>query len=184
MKTQIKFPLVIGKVKSNIRAAVAVVIAIFVALLMTGFGYQPIWITIMIAIVAILLFVPFSNSDYWMINEHNIEAHRYSDLMLDKAIQILLNRNSSTIYEYKDIQSITINYVNKQHFSGLDINPDMFTLVIKISDGVETVSISKNAVDDLPMLTEFWSDQGIVISDERHVIDAIKSHKNLYSAMH
>ncbi len=128
--------IVIGKpVKINhvlIGAAAIVILSLFV----TGFGYLPWWVFLIVLILGIFITLPTCFNSYWRINEEEVKITSYSNNDAVKLMQLLgLHKKDEQVIKLANIENAEIIYKKNIRISPVDFNPDYLNLYLDTKDG-------------------------------------------------
>jgi len=164
------------------RVLLSIIFVVFVSLFVSGFGYQPLWVFIIVMLLGLFLTLPACFQDYWIINDDSIEIVSFSKNMLVKFGQLLnsVSRNKRVI-EYKEINSVELIYAKRGRISPFDINPDYFKIKFQLKNSeVISLNIDNDLADNLANFTEKLSNMGIKIIDQQNILQLISKDENLY----
>lgn len=128
--------IVIGKpVKIShvlIGAAAIVILSLFV----TGFGYLPWWVFLIVLILGIFITLPTCFNSYWGINKEKVKITSYSNNDSIKLMQLLgLHKKDEQVVKLSNIENAKIAYKKNIRISPVDFNTDYLNLYLKTKDG-------------------------------------------------
>lgn len=160
------------KIGQNITVS-KVIIFLLVCLLMTlfftGFGYQPIWVSVLVYLITCgtLFSVVFSQyvafySDYILVHKENVK------------VQI----------EYDAIQCVALTYVKRNRQSPFDINPDFIYMDVQYNNELMRLDLSHISTKKLRHILLLLMSKKVTVNSNELLIQAILSESNLYQAIH
>ncbi|MDO4775686.1 MAG: hypothetical protein Q4A10_07715 [Aerococcaceae bacterium] len=142
-------------------------------LLLTGFGYQPLWLGVAIYIVG-------AATTFSLVFDTCIEFS--DDYMLVKAKKL---PNQLTKVHYQDVQYAQLKYVGRQRYSPFDINPDSVFLDIYTQSGEPLrVDVSDMTNQQLKEMLMFLIYKQVTIKESEQVLSALLLNKSLYELAH
>lgn len=80
---------IVGKPVKVSHVLLGVILVVLLSLFVTGFGYLPWWIFLIVLILGIFITLPTCFSSYWSINKNRIKIIIYSDKDPIKLMQLL-----------------------------------------------------------------------------------------------
>jgi len=184
-----KKPLQVGRKFNWKKCLTFMVIWLFISLLFTGFGYQPLWIFVIVFLLGPFIVLPATVDDYWIITNNSIIAKNYSTNDLNKLIEIFTGNPQTTTIKYQQIKQIEILYINRKRTSPFDINPDQFYLNVNTStanfklDLNSASALNSTSNDFLPKFVSFLERKNVSIVDEKHIINCIIQGKSLFETL-
>lgn len=184
----LKKPFVMGKKTSIFRVIVFLISWLFISLFLTGFGYQPFIMLLIIFTVGVIFVLPIIIDDYWILDKKGIYIQKYpisSLKRLKKIMKILRSNNGNIFVLYSDMRMFELNYTKKNRFSPFDINPDYFYIKITTFKGEEyNLKVLPNFVHYLPQIVSYLDKKNIMILDDSNIVEAILKKENLFEYMH
>ncbi|ETY73602.1 XRE family transcriptional regulator [Lactiplantibacillus fabifermentans T30PCM01] len=99
----------IGQKLSTVKVVSIATLLIFMDLFMTGFGYQPTYVFVILLFLTTFVTFPAFFFEYWKITDSKIEKVYYSNNFIIKTVQILV----PTLREKKDIQFSDIDTMSR-----------------------------------------------------------------------
>ena len=149
--------IVIGKpVKIShvlIGAAAIVILSLFV----TGFGYLPWWVFLIVLILGIFITLPTCFNSYWRINNEKVKITSYSNNDAIKLMQLLgLHKKDEQVIKLANIENTEIIYKKNIRISPVDFNPDYLNLYLDTKDGQKyTLSLGNIDYQKLDTIIQF-----------------------------
>ncbi|GEN94224.1 helix-turn-helix domain-containing protein [Pediococcus ethanolidurans] len=177
-----KKPFLVGKKMSWKKIIIFILAWIFISLLLTGFGYQPKWLLVLILLMGIWVF-PICCENYWIIDNDFVCYHHYEFKNIKDYLNLWRGGKSEKIY-YKDICSVKIKYYVKPRFSPWDINPDTLFLLLKSKKENFILPINYSVSSFLPQFVSFLKRNKVEVHDPQRIEKLIVQHKNLYNYFH
>lgn len=174
--------LLVGNKVSLKKVIVAVIIIIFVSALLTGFGYQPFWLFLIVMLIGLIFTLPAFFSSYWMIQADKMTIVSFSNNNLLKWAQLLkLKDKQITEVHYSSIKSAQIEYRKKQRFGPFDINNDCLQINFKLKDGQSfSLPIEPDLTTNLGAFSNLLITAGVDVEDRQNVIKILKNGQNLF----
>ncbi|MDE7049532.1 MAG: hypothetical protein K2O75_01400 [Lactobacillus sp.] len=178
--------IVIGKpVKINhvlIGAAAIVILSLFV----TGFGYLPWWIFLIVLILGIFITLPTCFNSYWRINEEEVKITSYSNNDAVKLMQLLgLHKKDEQVIKLVNIENAEIIYKKNIRISPVDFNPDYLNLYLDTKDGQKyTLSLGNIDYQKFATIIQFLKDNQIELIDKQGIVQLLRENKNLFTHFH
>ncbi|KRO28367.1 helix-turn-helix domain-containing protein [Lactiplantibacillus fabifermentans] len=175
----------IGQKLSTVKVVSIATLLIFMDLFMTGFGYQPTYVFVILLFLTTFVTFPAFFFEYWKITDSKIEKVYYSNNFIIKTVQILV----PTLREKKDIQfsdidTITIHYTLKKRVSPFDFWPDYFVPVVENGDSKENINIDYHLYESLYDTMLFLGSRNVKISDPQLILKVINNKENLRNHFH
>ena len=122
----------IGKPVKISHVLLGVILVVLLSLFVTGFGYLPWWIFLIVLILGIFITLPTCFSSYWSIDKKRIKIITYSDKDIIKLMQLLgLKKKYTQIIDLNQIKTAEIRYTKNVRMSPVDFNPDYLTLYLQ-----------------------------------------------------
>ena len=101
----------IGKPVKISHVLLGVILVVLLSLFVTGFGYLPWWIFLIVLILGIFITLPTCFSSYWSIDKKRIKIITYSDKDIIKLMQLLgLKKKYTQIIDLNQIKTAEIRY--------------------------------------------------------------------------
>lgn len=173
-------PYLVGNKYSLKKGILFFCIWFFTCLFLTGFGYQPFWLFLLIFILGILLLFPTIFKDYWIIENNDIIISNFSKRTFKKIPQLLNHTNNNLKIDYSDISLVKIVYISKTRISPFDFGSDSFYLVIKTQEREYFLNLNISTKQFLPQFVSFLKRKGICVIDENNIIELLISDTSLY----
>ena len=157
--------IVIGKpVKIShvlIGAAAIVILSLFV----TGFGYLPWWVFLIVLILGIFITLPTCFNSYWGINKEKVKITSYSNNDSIKLMQLLgLHKKDEQVVKLSNIENAKIAYKKNIRISPVDFNTDYLNLYLKTKDGNScTLPLRNIDYQKLDTIIQFLKENQIVL---------------------
>ena len=178
--------IVIGKpVKIShvlIGAAAIVILSLFV----TGFGYLPWWVFLIVLILGIFITLPTCFNSYWRINKKEVKITSYSNNDAVKLMQLLgLHQKDEQVIKLANVESAKIIYKKNVRISPVDFNPDYLNLYLDTKDGQKyTLSLGNIDYQKLATIIQFLKDNQIELIDKQGIVQLLRENKNLFTHFH
>lgn len=182
---QLRKDIIVGhKVKIS-HVIIGIIIVIFVSLFLTGFGYQPWWITAFVIALGIFITLPVCFYGYWQINKNGIKSISYSSNGFEKLLQLLnIKKRYVESYPFSDIKKAEINYIKILRISPFDFNPDYLKLDLILKDQVVRLGLGNIQGQKLTDIVETLNIHGIDVYDKQQIVQLLKEDKNLFEHFH
>ena len=178
--------IVIGKpVKIShvlIGAAAIVILSLFV----TGFGYLPWWVFLIVLILGIFITLPTCFNSYWRINKEKVKITSYSNNDSIKLMQLLgLHKKDEQVVKLSNIENAKIAYKKNIRISPVDFNTDYLNLYLKTKDG-NSCTLPLRNIDDqkLDTIIQFLKENQIELIDKQEIVQLLRENKNLFTHFH
>ena len=178
--------IVIGKpVKIShvlIGAAAIVILSLFV----TGFGYLPWWVFLIVLILGIFITLPTCFNSYWRINNEKVKITSYSNNDAIKLMQLLrINKKDEQVIKLANIENAEIIYKKNIRISPVDFNPDYLNLYLDTKDGQKyTLSLGNIDYQKLDTIIQFLKENQIELIDKQGIVQLLRENKNLFTHFH
>ena len=178
--------IVIGKpVKIShglIGAAAIVILSLFV----TGFGYLPWWVFLIVLILGIFITLPTCFNSYWRINKEEVKTTSYSNNDAIKLMQLLgLHKKDEQVIKLANIENTEIIYKKNIRISPVDFNPDYLNLYLKTKDGNScTLPLRNIDYQKLDTIIQFLKENQIELIDKQGIVQLLRENKNLFTHFH
>ncbi|WP_288568050.1 hypothetical protein [uncultured Lactobacillus sp.] len=178
--------IVIGKpVKIShvlIGAAAIVILSLFV----TGFGYLPWWVFLIVLILGIFITLPTCFNSYWRINKEKVKITSYSNNDSIKLMQLLgLHKKDEQVVKLSNIENAKIAYKKNIRISPVDFNTDYFNLYLKTKDGNScTLPLRNIDYQKLDTIIQFLKENQIELIDKQEIVQLLRENKNLFTHFH
>lgn len=160
---------------------------LFLSLFLTGFGYQPFFIFLIIYCVGIFMVFPTFFQDYWIINKSNLVIKKYSSnyKKIVELFETSFNMKNERIIEYSTIVSVSLEYNVKFRVSPIDFYPDSFFLNVILTDGeLIQLPLTSKIEDYLPQFFVFLQKKNITVIDVNDIIPVIIRKESVFDYMH
>lgn len=90
---------------------IGIIVVIFLSLFLTGFGYQPWWLFLIVLILGVFVTLPTCFSSYWQIDSKNITSITYDSNDALKLLQLLgLRKKDKQIINLSEIKNASVVY--------------------------------------------------------------------------
>lgn len=179
-----KKPYLVGK-KFSLRKAVGLLVFwLLVCLFVTGFGYQPWWLFGIVLLLGIVVVLPVTVKDYWVIATNGIELIQYSDVTWTKFKQIFTGQPTIIRFKYADIQQLNLTYRCRQRMSPFDFNPDYYEVQFMLSDTKIEVPFTVKTGLFLPQFVSYLQRQNVKVVDDQNIVQLLVEDKSLYEHFH
>ena len=175
-----KKPHIVGKKYTPWKGCFFLIIWLFICLIFTGFGYQPIWLFGLLYLLGIFIILPVMAEDYWVIDLKSIVVKRYSTRNLIKLLQIVMNRPQTNEIFYTTISKVEILYINRQRLSPFDFNCDNFYLLLSYNNKKVKLDLNVPTKFFLPQFIDFLSRKQISVIDNDQIIKHLIADDSLY----
>jgi hypothetical protein len=178
--------IVIGKpVKIShvlIGAATIVILSLFV----TGFGYLPWWVFLIVLILGIFITLPTCFNSYWRINKEEVKITSYSNNDAVKLMQLLgLHQKDEQLIKLTNVENAEIIYKKNIRISPVDFNPDYLNLYLDTKDGQKyTLSLGNVDYQKLDIIIQFLKDNQIQLIDNQGIVQLLRENKDLFTHFH
>lgn len=178
--------IVIGKpVKIShvlIGAAAIVILSLFV----TGFGYLPWWVFLIVLILGIFITLPTCFNSYWRINNEKVKITSYSNNDAIKLMQLLgLHKKDEQVVRLSNIENAEIIYKKNIRISPVDFNPDYLNLYLDTKDGQKyTLSLGNIDYQKFATIIQFLKENQIELIDKQGIVQLLRENKNLFTHFH
>ena len=178
--------IVIGKpVKIShvlIGAAAIVILSLFV----TGFGYLPWWVFLIVLILGIFITLPTCFNSYWGINKEKVKITSYSNNDSIKLMQLLgLHKKDEQVVKLSNIENAKIAYKKNIRISPVDFNTDYLNLYLKTKDGKScTLPLRNIDYQKLDTIIQFLKENQIELIDKQEIVQLLRENKNLFTHFH
>jgi len=176
-----KKPYLVGHQYNYFKGIIALLVWGFITAFFTGFGTQPIWLTIAVFLLGVIIVLPVVFQDYWLIGQRQLEVKSYQHRDLGKLKQLLMNRPTSTIIDYQDIITATVIYKRRQRLSPFDFNPDLFVLQVKTVTQTIELPLTAQLRQFFPQFINFLARQKITVINADEIVDLIVNQKSIYN---
>lgn len=173
-----------SKVKVG-RVILGIAIVILVALLMTGFGYQPWWVFALVVLFGVFITLPVCFDGYWQVDHNGVTEVSYSSNDVEKLGQLLnIRKKFVEQYSYDQIQRAEITYRKKARISPWDFNPDFLKLNLTVDGKLVQLELGNVTAQNLIKIVEMLNANGVDVYDEQEVLQLLKEDKNLFEHFH
>lgn len=184
MKTEIfKDVLLVGNRISKVRIVCSIIAVIFISVFLTGFGYQPFWLFILVLFIGLFLTLPACFNDYWLIYNDRIVIHNFSKYSFIKLAQLLgLIKMDLVVLKFDDIKSAELEYVTKKRISPFDITGDYFWIHFDLKNETKvTLPVTKDLSSKIPDFVQLLNEHNIIFNDQQQIVKLILQHEDLFT---
>lgn len=175
-----KKPYVVGHRFNYFKAVIAVVSWGLITAFLTGFGYQPVWLTVAVFLLGVVVVLPVIFQDYWVIEQKQLTVKSYQRGVLGKLKQLMLNHPATTVIKYDEITQATIIYHRLKRFSPFDFNPDIFILRIKTATREVDLPLTEQLRQFFPQFISFLARQQITVAHSDEIVRLIVNRQSIY----
>lgn len=165
---------------------IGIIVVIFLSLFLTGFGYQPWWLFLIVLILGVFVTLPTCFSSYWQIDSKNITSITYDSNDALKLLQLLgLRKKDKQIINLSEMKNASVVYRKNLRLSPVDFNPDYLDLILDLNKGTK-VTLSLGSIDyqKLDSILTLLEDKDIAVHDKQGVQQLLKENKNLFNHFH
>lgn len=186
IRQALSMPILVGHKRKLIKVVLAILFVCFASALLTGFGYQPVWLFLLVLFLGLFLTLPACFNDYWIINKSGLTIDSFSKYEFIKVGQLLgLIAMDVKNIPYETIRNVEIKYIKKTRFGPFDIQPDTFELVLNLRNDDEIVlEIDDKLQERLNQVVEFLNQQQIEVYDKQKVLGTLLQGDNLFEHFH
>ncbi|MBL1227529.1 helix-turn-helix domain-containing protein [Enterococcus sp. BWR-S5] len=186
--TYFKKPFIVGHRATSIKIMGVIALWLLISLLFTGFGYQPVWLFLLVFFLGLVVVLPTVIKDYWVIEKKGIKICQYPKQSMKRTkhiLQSLFGRKPACIFlPYQEIISVELIYRSKVRYSPFDVQPDIFVIrVEKIIGEPIILPLSTAFVAYIPQAMSYIERKGITIVDSANLIGAIINKEYLFDYM-
>lgn len=177
---------IVGKKPKVINMIINIFIIILLALFLTGFGYQPWWLFVIVLVIGLFITLPACFNPYWLIDKKNIEIISYSNNDFKKFGQLLnLNKKDQRIINFDDIDQAEINYRKTVRISPFDFNPDHLFLVLTLKNKeIMELDLANIDYDQLMRIIDLLNNNEIDVYDRQQIVLLMSENENLFKHFH
>ncbi|WP_270457285.1 hypothetical protein [Lactobacillus gasseri] len=152
----------------------------------TGFGYLPWWVFLIVLILGIFITLPTCFNSYWGINKEEVKITSYSNNDAVKLMQLLgLHQKDEQLIKLTNVENAEIIYKKNIRISPVDFNPDYLNLYLDTKDGQKyTLSLGNIDYQKLATITQFLKDSQIELIDKQGIVQLLRENKNLFTHFH
>lgn len=138
---------------------IGIIVVIFLSLFLTGFGYQPWWLFLIVLILGVFVTLPTYLSSYWQIDSKNITSITYDSNDALKLLQLLgLRKKDKQIINLSEIKNASVVYLKNLRLSPIDFDLDYLDLILDLNKGTKVTlslgSIEYHKLDSILTLTK------------------------------
>lgn len=138
---------------------IGIIVVIFLSLFLTGFGYQPWWLFLIVLILGVFVTLPTCFSSYWQIDSKNITSITYDSNDALKLLQLLgLRKKDKQIINLSEIKNASVVYLKNLRLSPIDFDLDYLDLILDLNKGTKVTlslgSIEYHKLDSILTLTK------------------------------
>ncbi|MCR1914203.1 hypothetical protein CWE03_01080 [Lactobacillus johnsonii] len=176
----------IGKPVKISHVLLGVILVVLLSLFVTGFGYLPWWIFLIVLILGIFITLPTCFSSYWSIDKKRIKIITYSDKDIIKLMQLLgLKKKYTQIIDLNQIKTAEIRYTKNVRMSPVDFNPDYLTLYLQDEKNkAYSLSLGKISYQQIELILQFLKENQIEIIDKQGIVSLLKNNIDLFTHFH
>ncbi|OYR94784.1 hypothetical protein CBF56_05605 [Lactobacillus taiwanensis] len=178
--------IIIGKPVKISHVLIGATTIVILSLFVTGFGYLPWWVFLIVLILGIFITLPTCFNSYWRINKEEVKLTSYSNNNAIKLMQLLgLHKKDEQIIKLPNIENAEIIYKKNIRISPVDFNPDYLNLYLKTKDGNNyTLSLRNIDYQKLDIIIHFLKDNQIELIDKQGIVQLLNENKNLFAHFH
>ena len=178
--------IIIGKPVKISHVLIGATTIVILSLFVTGFGYLPWWVFLIVLILGIFITLPTCFNSYWRINKEEVKLTSYSNNNAIKLMQLLgLQKKDEQIIKLPNIENAEIIYKKNIRISPVDFNPDYLNLYLKTKDGNNyTLSLRNIDYQKLDIIIHFLKDNQIELIDKQGIVQLLNENKNLFAHFH
>lgn len=178
--------IIIGKPVKISHVLIGATTIVILSLFVTGFGYLPWWVFLIVLILGIFITLPTCFNSYWRINKEEVKLTSYSNNNAIKLMQLLgLHKKDEQIIKLPNIENAEIIYKKNIRISPVDFNPDYLNLYLKTKDGNNyTLSLRNIDYQKLDIIIHFLKDSQIELIDKQGIVQLLRENKNLFTHFH
>ncbi|OYS34088.1 hypothetical protein [Lactobacillus taiwanensis] len=178
--------IIIGKPVKISHVLIGATTIVILSLFVTGFGYLPWWVFLIVLILGIFITLPTCFNSYWRINKEEVKLTSYSNNNAIKLMQLLgLHKKDEQIIKLPNIENAEIIYKKNIRISPVDFNPDYLNLYLKTKDGNNyTLSLRNIDYQKLEIIIHFLKDNQIELIDKQGIVQLLNENKNLFAHFH
>ncbi|BDR57683.1 helix-turn-helix domain-containing protein [Xylocopilactobacillus apicola] len=174
-----KKPYIVGNKFSFKKGILYLFIWTLSSLFLTGFGYQPFYIFLIVLTIGLILVLPELFDDYWIININDLSIKKYSKNDFRKISQLLFYPEEEKI-KYSDITNVEIIYKPKARISPFDIGFDNFYLKLRTKDKNYRLELDYSGAKILPQFINYIERHNVDVYDKNNVIELLIKGESLY----
>lgn len=177
---------IVGKKPKLLTMIVSIILVILLALFLTGFGYQPWWLFVIVLILGLVITLPACFNPYWIIDGQKITITSYSSNDLKKLWQLLnLSKKDEKQIKFSEIDNAEIVYKKIVRISPFDFNPDrlVLTLTLKNKEIIE-LDLENGNFKELVAIISMLNKNEIDVYDQQQIIYLLSKDKNLFKHFH
>lgn len=176
----------IGKPVKISHVLLGVILIVLLSLFVTGFGYLPWWVILIVLILGIFITLPSCFNSYWSIDKNRIKIITYSEKDIIKLTQLLrLKEKYTQIIDLNQIKTAEIRYTKNVRISPVDFNPDYLTLYLKDEKNkAYSLSLGKISDQQIELILQFLKKNQIEIIDKQGIVSLVKNNVDLFTHFH
>lgn len=173
----------IGNKPKLLTVFLAILVVVLLALFVTGFGYQPWWVFVIVLIIGLGISLPTCFSQYWMFDSQRITVVPYSNNDFKKLGQLLmLVPKEEQRIDLTDIKHAAIIY---KKIVRLSLNPDHLVLSLTMNNGkVIELDLGNIGYEKLATIIVLMHRGGVEVEDKQEIVKLLADHENLFSHFH
>lgn len=178
--------IVIGKPVKISHVLIGVAAIVILSLFVTGFGYLPWWVFLIVLILGIFITLPTCFNSYWRINKEEVKITSYSNNDAVKLMQLLgLHQKDEQLIKLTNVENAEIIYKKNIRISPVDFNPDYLNLYLDTKDGQKyTLSLGNVDYQKLDIIIQFLKDNQIQLIDNQGIVQLLRENKDLFTHFH
>ncbi|KRM97859.1 XRE family transcriptional regulator [Lactobacillus taiwanensis DSM 21401] len=178
--------IIIGKPVKISHVLIGATTIVILSLFVTGFGYLPWWVFLIVLILGIFITLPTCFNSYWRINKEEVKITSYSNNDAIKLMQLLgLHKKDEQMIKLPNIENAEIIYKKNIRISPVDFNPDYLNLYLDTKDGQKyTLSLGNIDYQKLATIIQFLKDSQIELIDKQGIVQLLRENKNLFTHFH
>ena len=151
--------IIVGNPVKLSHVLIGIIVVIFLSLFLTGFGYQPWWLFLIVLILGVFVTLPTCFSSYWQIDSKNITSITYDSNDALKLLQLLgLRKKDKQIINLSEIKNTSVVYLKNLRLSPIDFDLDYLDLILDLNKGTKVTlslgSIEYHKLDSILTLTK------------------------------
>lgn len=179
---EFEVPKQLGSKPSVLKILIGVITVGIISGLFTGFGYQPLWLFVLVLIIGLLIVLPIFFNEYWIIGKFEIIGTFFDKNEIKKVLQLLnLKKKYVKSVKYSDVSKAELIYKPKKRMSPFDFTGDYFYMIFDMSTGEkQALNLEKMDSSRLESFVFFLSSKNMIVEDQSGVLEALGHHENLF----
>lgn len=173
----------VGNSVSFARIIISIIVIALISAFLTGFGYQPFWLFLLVFFIGVFLTLPACFNSYWVIYSNKIIIYNFSKNGFVKLGQLFgLVKKSIFVLNLDDISVADIEYLRKKRVSPFDITSDHFKIDFELKNEKRLfLSITKDLTPDILKLVHLLNHHGIDVYDQQKTVELLNKDENLFA---